>query len=82
VATLRRDRSVDIELIELRNQLRRVADLKVMIMADSDGEARIAVPSNFEVKVPKAKPYRHVMKPEEREILKTLNRSFNLRSAG
>lgn len=82
VATLRRDRSVDIELIELRNQVRRVADLKVMIMADNDGEAGIAIPSNFEFKVPKAKTYRHVMKPEEREILKTLNRSFNLRSAG
>ena len=82
VATLRSDRSVDIELSELRNQIRRVADLKVMIMADNDGEARIAIPSNFEFKVPKAKTYRHVMKPEEREILKTLNRSFNLRSAG
>ena len=82
VATLRSDRSVDIELSALRNQIRRVADLKVMIMADNDGEARIAIPSNFEFKVPKAKTYRHVMKPEEREILKTLNRSFNLRSAG
>lgn len=82
VATLRNDRSVDIELVELRNQLRRVADLKVMIMADSDGEARIAIPSNFEFKVTKGKSYRHVVKPEEREVLKNLNRSFNLRSAG
>lgn len=81
VATLRTDRSVDIEFIELRNQIRRGADLKVMIMADSD-EARIALPSNFEFKVPKAKTYRHVVKPDERELLKTLNRSFNLRSAG
>jgi hypothetical protein len=82
VATLRSDRSVDIELVELRNQIRRVADLKVMIVADSDGEARIAIPSNFQFKVPKAKTYRHVVKPEEREVLKTLTRSFNLRSAG
>jgi hypothetical protein len=82
VATLRSDRSADIDLIELRNQMRRVADLKVMIMADSDGEARIAIPSNFEFKMPKARTYRHVVKPEERELLKTLNRSLNLRSAG
>ena len=82
VATLRNDRSLDIELVELRNQIRRVADLKVMIMADSDGEARIAIPSNFEFKVTKGKTYRHGIKPEEREVLKTLNRSFNLRSAG
>jgi hypothetical protein len=82
VATLPGDRSADIDLIELRNQIRRVTDLKVMIMADSDGEARIAIPSNLEIRVPKARPYRHVVKPEERELWKSLNRSFNLRSAG
>jgi len=82
VATLRGDRSVDIELMELRKQIRRETDLKVMIMADSDGAARIAIPSDFEFKVPKVKTFRHLTRPQERELLKTLNRSFNLRSAG
>ena len=82
VATLRARRSADIELIELRKQVRREADLKVMIMADHDGEAEIAFPSDFEFKAPKAKTYRPIIRPDERELLKTLNRSLNLRSAG
>ena len=81
VATLRGRRSADIELIQLRNQVRRGADFKVMIMADHDGEAQIALPSDFEFKVPKVKTYRAI-RPDERELLKTLNRSLNLRSAG
>ena len=82
VATFRGNRSAGIELIELRRQVPRESDLRVMIMADSDGEVRIPVPSDFEFKVPKVKTYRQVIKPEERELLKSLNRSFNLRSAG
>jgi hypothetical protein len=89
VATLRSHRSADIDLVELRKRVPREADLKVMIMADSDGESEIAIPSsfefkssNFEFKLPKVKTHRQLIKPEEREILRTLNRSFNLRSAG
>lgn len=84
VATLRSDRSADIELMELRKQVRRAADLKVMILADSDGEADFAVPANFEFKVPKVKTWDRqiIVKPEHRELLKTLNRTFSLRSAG
>lgn len=82
VATLRGRRSADIELIKLRNQVRREADLKVMIMADHDGEAQIAFPSDIEFKVPKVRTYRPIIRPDERELLKTLNRSLNLRSAG
>ena len=81
VATLRARRSAGIELMELRRQVRRGADFKVMIMADHDGEAKIAFPSDFEFKVPKVKTYRAI-RPDERELLKTLNRSLNLRSAG
>jgi hypothetical protein len=83
VASLRSHRSVDIEMMELRKQVRRAADLKVMIVADGDGEAEIAIPASFEFKVPKVKAHRQIwIKPEERDILKTLNRSLNLRSAG
>ena len=81
VATLRGRRSADIELMELRNQVRRGANFKVMIMADHDREAQIALPSDFEFKVPKVKTYRAI-RPDERELLKTLNRGLNLRSAG
>jgi len=81
VATFRGNRSAGIELIELRRQVPRESDFRVMIMADGDG-VRIPVPSDFEFKVPKVKTYRQVIKPEERELLKSLNRSFNLRSAG
>ena len=84
VATLRANRSAAIDVLKLRKQIPREADLKVMIMADSDNEADFAFPSNFEFKVPKVKTLnRHVtIKPEEREVLRTLNRSLNLRSAG
>jgi hypothetical protein len=84
VATLRANRSAGGELLELRKQIPREADLKVMIMADSDGEGEFAFPSSFEFKVPKVKTMnRHVIiKPAERETLKSLNRSLNLRSAG
>jgi hypothetical protein len=82
VAKLRGHRSAGIDLVELRKQVLRESDLRVMIMANSDGEVRIPVPSDFEIKVPKVKTYRQVVRPEERELLKSLNRSLNLRSAG
>lgn len=84
VAALRANRSADIELVELRKQIPREADLKVTIMADSDGHGEFALPSSFEFKVPKVKNLsRHIIiKPEQREMLKSLNRSLNLRSAG
>ena len=83
VATLRSHRSADIDLTELRKRISREADFKVMIRADNDDEADIAFPSSFEFKVPKVKTPRHVViRPEEREILRNLNRSLNLRSAG
>src|SRR5690349_19136939 len=84
VATLRANRSAGIDVVQLRKQIPREADLKVMIMADSDNEGDFAFPSSFEFKVPKAKTLnRHItIKPEEREMLRTLNRSLNLRSAG
>jgi hypothetical protein len=82
VATFKIDRSAGIEMMELRNQLLREADLKLMIMADSDGEAEIALPSGFSFKLPKVKTPRQIfIGPEDRELLKTLNRSLN-RSAG
>jgi hypothetical protein len=82
VATLRADRSAGIELTELRRHVPRAADLKVMILADSDGEAQIGLPSGFEFKVPKVKTQRQMFKPEEREILRSWTRTFNVRSAG
>jgi hypothetical protein len=81
VATFRGHRSADIELTELRKQIRREADLKVMIMADSDGEVEFAIPpAAFEFKVPKVKNNRRINTPDERELLKTLHRSLNLRA--
>ena len=83
VATLRpADRSAGIDLIELRKQIHREGDLKVMIMADRNGEAQVVFPSGFEFKVPKVKTHRQLFRPDEREVLRTLNRSLNLRSAG
>ncbi len=83
VAMLRHNRSADIELMELRKQARRVADLKVMIMADDDREVEIAVPAGVEFKMPKVRTHRQVIvTPGELDILKSLNRSLNLRSAG
>ena len=82
-ASLRSHRSDDIELIELRKHIPREAELKLMIRADSEGEAEIAIPSSFEIKLPKVKAFqRMTIKPEDRELLKGLNRTLNLRSAG
>lgn len=83
VVALRSYRSAAIEMVELRKQARREADLKLMILADSDGEAGIALPSDLEIKLPKVKMHRQIwIRPEDREILKSLNRSLNVRSAG
>ena len=83
VAALRSHRSAGIDIVELRKQARREADLKLMILADSDGEAEIALPSEVEIKLPKMKPHRQIwIRPEDRELFKGLNRSFNVRSAG
>ena len=84
VATFKKHRLEDIELVELRKQARRLADLKVTIMADGDDEAEIALPPGMSLKLPKVKIHRQTfVTPEEREIfLKNLNRSINLRSAG
>jgi hypothetical protein len=90
VASLRSHRSADINLMELRKRIPRETDLKVTIMADSDQQGEFALPSSFEFKsstgefkVPKVKIHRQIfIRPEDREVLKTLNRSFNARIAG
>lgn len=83
VVTLRKHRLEDIELVELRKQARRLADLKVTIMADGDNEGEIAIPSALELKLPKVKTRQIMLSPEERDaFLKNLSRSLNLRSAG
>jgi hypothetical protein len=84
VAALKKHRLEDIEMVELRNQMRRLADLKVIIIEDGNGETEIAIPSSLNLKLPKVKTHRQVfVTPEEREMfLKNLNRSINLRSAG
>jgi hypothetical protein len=69
-------------MIELRKHIPREAELKLMIRADSEGEAEIAIPSSFEIKLPKVKAFQRLTTKEERELLKGLNRSLNLRSAG
>ncbi|HKR21714.1 MAG TPA: hypothetical protein VJS17_03925 [Pyrinomonadaceae bacterium] len=83
VAALKKHRLEDIELVELRKQARRLADLKVTII-DGNDEAEIALPPGLSLKLPKVKTHRQIfVTPEEREIfLKNLNRSINLRSAG
>jgi hypothetical protein len=85
VQTLRKLRPVDIDLIELRNQARHAAELKVLMMADGDeADAEISVPSELNLKLPKVKelPQFKVGTKEHDVILKSLNRSINVRSAG
>ncbi len=84
VAELPKYRMVDIEMIELRKQARRLADLKLTILADGEGEAEIAIPGYVELKMPKVKTHRQtIINQAERDaFLKNLNRSLNLRSAG
>jgi len=85
VVALKQHRLEDIELVELRKQARRFADLKVIIMDDGEsGEHEFAIPSGLNLKLPKVKTRQQIfVTPEEREMfLKNLNRSINLRSAG
>lgn len=85
IATLRKHRveDIDIDIVELQKQARRLSDLKVTIMADSDGEGQIAVPTVMELKPPKMKTQWRFNSPAERDVfLKNLHRSINLRSAG
>lgn len=84
VAALPKHRVEDIEMIELRKQARRLADLKFTIVADGEGEAEVAIPANLELKLPKVKNHRQIIitQAERDAFLKNLNRSLNLRSAG
>jgi hypothetical protein len=85
VASLPKHRVGDIEMIELRRQARRLADLKFTFVSGGDGEAEIAIPGKVEFKMPKVKPPQRqiIVNPVEPDaVLKNLNRSLNLRSAG
>lgn len=85
VATLPKHRVEDIEMIELRKQARRLADLKLTILADGENEVEIAIPANLELmRLPKVKTHRQfiINQAEQDVLLKNLNRSLNLRSAG
>lgn len=84
VAALPGQRMDDIEIVELRKQARRLADLKFTFVADGENEAEIAIPGKIEVKVPKVKNHRQIIinHAERDAFLKNLNRSLNLRSAG
>lgn len=83
IATMRKLRPGDIDLIELRNQARRAADLKVLMMADEDGEVEISLPPDRHFKLPRINERQFKVGTKEREILlKSLNRSINVRSAG
>ena len=79
-----KSRPVDIDIVELRRQARRAADLKVLMMADEDGEAEISVPPDLQLQLPKVKELRQfkVGTKEHDILIKSLNRSINVRSAG
>jgi hypothetical protein len=82
VARVNRPRLSNIELI--KRQAFREAGLKVMVQADRNEEAEIAIPFNFRMNLPKVKaPKAIIITPEEREIIiKSLNRGISVRSAG
>lgn len=84
VAALPGHRVDDIEIVELRRQARRLADLKFTFVTDGENEAEIAIPGKVDVKLPKLKQHRQLMidHAERDAFLKNLNRSLNLRSAG
>ena len=85
VAALPRHRVEDIEMVELRKQARRLADLKLTILADGEDAVEIAIPANLELmKLPKVKTHRQIIikQAEHDAFLKNLSRSLNLRSAG
>jgi hypothetical protein len=84
VQTLRKLRPVEIDIVELRNAARRAADLKVLMMADSDEEVEISVPPDVNLQLPRIKeplPFKGEMK-EHDVLLKSFHRSVNVRSAG
>ncbi|HKR11091.1 MAG TPA: hypothetical protein VJT15_03455 [Pyrinomonadaceae bacterium] len=83
IAALPKHRVDGIEMIELRRQARRLADLKFTIVADDENEAEIAIPGKVDLKVPKVKNHRQIIiNTIAPDALKNLNRSLNLRSAG
>ena len=79
-----KSRLVDIDIVELRRQARRAADLKVLMMADEDGEGAITAPPDLQLQLPKVKELRQfkVGTKEHDMLIKSLNRSINVRSAG
>ena len=83
--TVRKLRAVDIDLVELRNQARRAGDLKVPMMADGDDDkAETPVPPNVNLQLPRIIELRQFKVGTKAHdiFLKSLNRSFNVRSAG
>lgn len=84
VAALPKHRVEDIEMIELRKQARRLADLKLTILTDGENEVEVAIPANLGLRPPKLKTHRQIIinQSERDAFLKNLNRSLNLRSAG
>lgn len=73
----------DIDIVELRRLARRATDLKVM-MADEDGGAEISVPPDLQLRLPRIKELRQFKAgtKEHDTLIKSLNRSMNVRSAG
>lgn len=83
VQTLRKLRPIEIDLVELRNEARRAADLRVLMKADSDEELEISVPPDLKLYLPKVELRQFKIGTKEHDvILKSLNRSINVRSAG
>ena len=83
VQTLRKLRPVEIDLVELRNEARRAADLRVLMQADGDEEVEISVPPDLKLHLPKVELRQFKIGTKEHDVLlKSLNRSINVRSAG
>ena len=83
VQTLRKLRPVEIDLVELRNEARRAADLRVLMQADGDEEVEISVPPDLKLHLPKVELRQFKIGTKEHDVLlKSLNRSVNVRSAG
>ena len=83
VQTLRKLRPVDIDLVQLRNQVRRATDLKVLMADSDDDEAEISAPPEVNVYLPKVEVRQLKTGTKEHDVfLKSLNRSLNVRRAG
>ncbi len=84
VQTLRKLRPVEIDLVELRNEARRAGELKVLMMADEDNGVETSAPPDPNLYLPRVKALRQfrVGTKEHDVLLKSLNRSINVRSAG